>query len=165
MSLVDELLADFPPATTDPVTFLGAQYDLGLAWVHFPEGFGGLGLPRELQKLVTERLLAAAGAPHPGMPQPDRLSAWAPRPSYARGTDEQKRRYLRPLFTGEEVWCQLFSEPGAGSRRGRARHPGGARRRRVGRQRPEGVDDAGAHVAAGACSSPAPTPTRPSTRG
>ena len=32
-----------------------------------------------------------------------------------RGSDEQKKRYLRPLFTGEEMWCQLFSEPGAGS--------------------------------------------------
>ena len=31
------------------------------------------------------------------------------------GSDEQKKRYLRPLFTGEEVWCQLFSEPGSGS--------------------------------------------------
>ena len=33
----------------------------------------------------------------------------------AFGTDEQKQRWLRPLWTGEEVWCQLFSEPGAGS--------------------------------------------------
>jgi alkylation response protein AidB-like acyl-CoA dehydrogenase len=33
----------------------------------------------------------------------------------AHGTPEQKQRWLRPLFTGEEIWCQLFSEPGAGS--------------------------------------------------
>jgi alkylation response protein AidB-like acyl-CoA dehydrogenase len=33
----------------------------------------------------------------------------------AYGTDAMKQRYLRPIFTGEEVWCQMFSEPGAGS--------------------------------------------------
>ena len=33
----------------------------------------------------------------------------------AFGTDEQKRKFLRPLFTGEQIYCQLFSEPGAGS--------------------------------------------------
>ena len=31
------------------------------------------------------------------------------------GSEAQKERYLRPLFTGEEIWCQMFSEPGAGS--------------------------------------------------
>ena len=36
--LVDELLAEFPPKKVDTVTFLGAQFDKGLAWVHFPEG-------------------------------------------------------------------------------------------------------------------------------
>ena len=42
--LVTELLETYPPATTDSVTFLGAQFDAGLAWVQFPVGHGGLGL-------------------------------------------------------------------------------------------------------------------------
>ncbi|MUH52217.1 MAG: acyl-CoA dehydrogenase, partial [Actinobacteria bacterium] len=111
--LVTELLASFPPKSTDPVTFLGAQFDAGLAWVHFPVGHGGLGLNPKVQKLVNERVFAA-GAPNPvgrnpighGMCGPT-VAVW--------GSETQKSRYLRPLFTGEEVWCQLFSEPGAGS--------------------------------------------------
>jgi alkylation response protein AidB-like acyl-CoA dehydrogenase len=113
LDLVEQLLADFPPASTDPVTFLGAQFDRGLAWVHFEVGHGGLGLNPKLQKLVNERIYAAGG-PNPvarnpighGMTGPT-VAVW--------GSDEQKSRYLRPLFTGEEVWCQLFSEPGSGS--------------------------------------------------
>ena len=113
IDLTEQLLSEFPPASTDPVTFLGAQFDLGLAWIHFDEGFGGLGLARSLQRPVSERL-AAAGAPTAGSRNP--IGAGMAAPTIATwGTDEQKKRYLRPLFTGEEVWCQLFSEPGAGS--------------------------------------------------
>jgi alkylation response protein AidB-like acyl-CoA dehydrogenase len=113
IDLTEQLLAEFPPASTDPVTFLGAQFDRGLAWVHFDEGAGGLGLPRSLQRPINERL-AAAGAPTAGSRNPIGAGMAAPT-IFTWGTDEQKQRYLRPLFTGEEVWCQLFSEPGAGS--------------------------------------------------
>jgi len=111
--LIDELLAEFPPATTPGVTFLGAQFDKGLAWVHFPEGHGGLGLSPKLQKLINERVFAA-GAPNPVYRNPIGHGMCGPT-VVVWGSEDQKSRYLRPLFTGEEVWCQLFSEPGAGS--------------------------------------------------
>jgi alkylation response protein AidB-like acyl-CoA dehydrogenase len=98
--------------TMDQLDFLRARYDAGLAWVHFPEGLGGLGLPRESQSIVDEEL---AGTPDN---DPRRIGiglGMAAPTILAFGTDEQKQRYLRPLWTGEEVWCQLFSEPGAGS--------------------------------------------------
>lgn len=41
-----ELLAAHPPATTDRLDFLKARFDAGLAWVHYPEGLGGLNAPR-----------------------------------------------------------------------------------------------------------------------
>ena len=110
---LERLLAEFPPASTPEREFLGAQFDAGLAFVHFPEGYGGLGMSRKIQPLITARL-RQAGAPNPagrnaigyGMAAPTILTM---------GSEEQKRRYLRPLFTCEEIWCQLFSEPGAGS--------------------------------------------------
>ena len=111
--LVSELLAEFPPKSTDPVTFLGAQFDKGLAWVHFEEGFGGLGLNPKLQRLVNERIYAE-GAPNPVARNPIGHGMCGPTVA-VWGSPEQKKRYLRPLFTGEEVWCQLFSEPGSGS--------------------------------------------------
>jgi alkylation response protein AidB-like acyl-CoA dehydrogenase len=111
--LVDELLEAHPPAKTGPVAFLGAQFDLGLAWVHFPEGHGGLGLNPKLQKLVNERIYGAGG-PNPMYRNPIGHGMCGPT-VVAWGSEEQKQRYLRPLFTGEEIWCQLFSEPGSGS--------------------------------------------------
>jgi alkylation response protein AidB-like acyl-CoA dehydrogenase len=112
-SLIDELLSEFPPRSTDPATFLGAQFDKGLAWVHFEPGHGGLGLNPKLQRSINERLFAA-GAPNPVARNPIGHGMCGPTVA-VWGSAEQKTRYLRPLFTGEEVWCQLFSEPGSGS--------------------------------------------------
>jgi alkylation response protein AidB-like acyl-CoA dehydrogenase len=111
---VRDFLAGHDPAALDRLGFLRARFDAGLAWVHYPAGLGGQGLPRAQQPVVDAEF-AAAGAPtnHPerngiglGMAAPTIL---------AYGTAEQKQRWLRPLWTGEEIWCQLFSEPGAGS--------------------------------------------------
>ena len=110
---IDDLVAQFPPATTDPVTFLGAQFDRGLAWAHFPEGLGGLGATPTEQLHVLRRM-ASLGAPSAAGRNVIGYGMCAPT-IVAHGTDEQKQRFLRPLFTGEEIWCQLFSEPGAGS--------------------------------------------------
>ncbi|MBW5485377.1 acyl-CoA dehydrogenase family protein [Streptomyces bambusae] len=108
------LLAAHPPAHTARTDFLRARFDAGLAWVHYPEGLGGLGAPRALQAVVDAEL-EAAGAPDN---DPRRIGiglGMAAPTILAYGTPEQKSRFLRPLWLGEEVWCQLFSEPGAGS--------------------------------------------------
>jgi alkylation response protein AidB-like acyl-CoA dehydrogenase len=108
------LLAAHDPASTPRLDFLRARFDAGLAWVHYPEGLGGLGLPRALQT-VADTEFAAAGAPDN---DPRRIGiglGMAAPTILAFGSPEQQKRWLRPLWTGEEVWCQLFSEPGAGS--------------------------------------------------
>ena len=110
---VDALLAAHPPNDCDLPTFLGAQYDAGLAWIHFPVGLGGSGAPISLQAAIDRRL-AEAGAPSGRMINTTAYGQGAAT-ILAYGTDEQKHRYLRPIFTCEEIWCQLFSEPGAGS--------------------------------------------------
>ncbi|MFD5396061.1 acyl-CoA dehydrogenase family protein [Streptomyces sp. NPDC127097] len=127
-----ELLAEHPPtrlppppqtegpagphpwSATDRLEFLRARFDAGLAWVHFPQGLGGLDAPRSLQAVVDAEL-EGTGAPD-NDPGRIGIGLGMAAPTILRfGTDEQKQRFLRPLWTGEEVWCQLFSEPGAGS--------------------------------------------------
>jgi len=115
LTLVRGLLARHPPASTERLEFLRARFDAGLAWVHFPAGLGGLGASRELQAAVDAEL-TAAGAPDNNTPRRLGIGLGMAAPTILRyGTPEQHQRYLRPLWTGEEVWCQLFSEPGAGS--------------------------------------------------
>ncbi|MEY3567049.1 MAG: hypothetical protein RLZ19_1063, partial [Actinomycetota bacterium] len=109
---LDAFLATNDPTKMDNIAFRGARFDAGLAWVHFPVGHGGLGLRPELNRLVEERLRkAGAEAQDPST----FFMALAGPTIVTHGSEDVKKRFLRPMFTGEEKWCQLFSEPGAGS--------------------------------------------------
>ncbi|MDT7739143.1 MAG: hypothetical protein QOK09_2512 [Mycobacterium sp.] len=111
---VRALLDEHDPVGSDPRDFLGARFDAGLAWVYFPRGSGGLDLPRSFQSQVEDDL-TAAGAP-PGGGGRNGIGMGMAAPTIAAfGSAEQQRKFLRPLFTGEHFYCQLFSEPGAGS--------------------------------------------------
>jgi alkylation response protein AidB-like acyl-CoA dehydrogenase len=97
----------------EPREVWGATFDAGLSRVDFPVGLGGLGARPELQWLVDDAL-TAAGIPS-GFPQ--NISGYgvvAPVIA-AFGSTAQHERYLRRIFTCEDIWCQLFSEPSAGS--------------------------------------------------
>ena len=109
---IDQLLAEHDPKAMSDIEFRGHRYDAGLAWVHFPTGFGGLDARPELNRLVDERC-RKAGA-HSTDPSTFFMALAGPT-IVTHGSDDQKRRFLRPMFTGQEKWCQLFSEPGAGS--------------------------------------------------
>ncbi|MFF1612932.1 acyl-CoA dehydrogenase family protein [Amycolatopsis sp. NPDC058278] len=109
-----EFLAAHDPKSADPLQFLRARFDAGLAWIHFPAGLGGQNAPRALQSVV-DAVFTEAGAPD-NNPRRIGIGLGMAAPTIlAFGTPEQRERFLRPLWTGEEVWCQLFSEPGAGS--------------------------------------------------
>lgn len=110
---IQHLLQSFPPSTTKPVEFWGAQFDLGLAYVQFPKGLGGLEVSPGLQAIVA-RELRAAGAPLNFTRNPIGVGMAAPT-ILTHASREIAERMIRPCFTTEEIWCQLFSEPGAGS--------------------------------------------------
>ena len=108
---VEQLLAEH--GDDDMATFLGAQFDAGLARMDYPTGHGGLDAEPKLQEIV-DAALEQVGRRYPWIRNPMGIGMCGPT-IVARGTDEQRDRFLRPIFTAEEIWCQLFSEPGAGS--------------------------------------------------
>lgn len=86
-------------------------YEGGYAGMSWPAEYGGQGADAKIRAVYTEEV-DRAGAP-------ERLNTvgedFAGPTIIAFGTDSQKERFLRPILTGDELWCQLFSEPGSGS--------------------------------------------------
>jgi len=110
---IDDILARHDAATTPARVIWGEMFDAGLAWVHFPEGKGGLGLDPEYQEHIDRRFAEAGVESNVrfnmmgvGMAGPTLVAC---------GTEEQQDLHLRRIFTCEDIWCQMFSEPGAGS--------------------------------------------------
>ena len=112
LARVDDLLRRHPPGETPSREFLQARYDAGLAWVWFPEGYGGLGLAPSLQT-VADRAVAAAGGANTTVGAVGYMMAATAIVTY--GSDETKRQFLPRIYTHDGDWVQLFSEPGAGS--------------------------------------------------
>jgi alkylation response protein AidB-like acyl-CoA dehydrogenase len=112
-TILARFLRDHPVSRTDDAPLRSARYDAGLAFAHFEPGCGGLGLTPAASAHV-EQIFSQQGAADWNARNVIGLGMAAPT-IHAHGTPEQKSRYLKPLFVGQEIWCQLFSEPGAGS--------------------------------------------------
>ena len=96
-------------AATEGEAQRAALVETGLLMPHWPAPWGRGSDP--LDQLVIDEELAAAGVARPHLA----VGAWALPTIIAHGTDEQQERWVRPTLLGQLGWCQLFSEPGAGS--------------------------------------------------
>ena len=110
----EELVEENRDILEDQFAFRGKQYDAGLAMVHFPEGYGGLNGNRG-QQAVIDAVLRSYGVTYEDLRiNPIGIGMGAPT-VLAYGSEELKEKHLRKIFTGEDVWCQLSSEPTHGS--------------------------------------------------
>jgi alkylation response protein AidB-like acyl-CoA dehydrogenase len=107
-----DLLRRFPPASTSDRHLREARFDEGLAFVHFRPGCGGQAAHPSAQAAVDD-VFTSAGCDDWRDANVIGLGMAAPT-IHDYGTPAQQE-LLRPLFSGEHIWCQLFSEPGAGS--------------------------------------------------
>jgi alkylation response protein AidB-like acyl-CoA dehydrogenase len=96
-------------AAADPADRRRLLGERGLLFPHWPRPYGRDAGP--VEQLVIDELLAQAGIARP----PAHVAAWALPTLIAHGTPEQQERWILPTLRGELLWCQLFSEPGAGS--------------------------------------------------
>ncbi len=88
-----------------------ALSDAGYAGLTWPEEYGGRGAPYSFQAILYEEMARAETPPHIGV-----IGLGMAGPTImAHGTEEQKARYLSRILSAEEIWCQGFSEPNAGS--------------------------------------------------
>ena len=99
-----ERLADLPAQD-----LRAALVDTGLLMPHWPAPYGRGA--DAVEQVVIDEELARAGVERPDIV----IAGWALPTIIAHGTPEQQERFVRPSLLGELVWCQLFSEPGAGS--------------------------------------------------
>ncbi|SCK22065.1 hypothetical protein YUYDRAFT_02310 [Streptomyces sp. ScaeMP-e48] len=103
---------DWPARRAYDTTWQRMLYDAGYAGLHWPEDAGGRGAT-PTQHLIFLEETEKAGAPYVGANFVGLLHAG---PTVAaEGTAEQRARWLPPVLRGDEVWCQGFSEPDAGS--------------------------------------------------
>src|SRR5512147_2611737 len=112
----------WPPSDDELSLHPDKAFDSSLAWhrrmhaggwvgIHWPREYGGRAAGLVERMIFTEELIAA-GAP-PGV---NTIGLTMVGPAVMRhGTEDQKRRWLAPILAADQIWCQGFSEPGAGS--------------------------------------------------
>lgn len=92
-------------------TWQKKMYDAGWAGIHWPKAYGGRGSTLVEQAIFSQEM-AAAGAPN----MANELGLMIVGPTImAHGTEDQKTRYIPDILSGDEIWCQGFSEPNSGS--------------------------------------------------